>query len=147
MWFHWNHSILFWNQAWFQKPIRCFCWFHYGFIETILVSKRYFGPNMAKNEVSPQMICSVWNRDTRKCDGTCNLLNICSNTRYRRVTDRHPTSHIQHHSDWEWARRPYWGLTTLEGANVTFPAGSSPATTRTACQQWWVTKCPLNNNN
>ena len=52
MWFHWNHSIVFWNQAWFQKQFRCFCWFQHGFIETILVSKRYFGPKMAKNEVS-----------------------------------------------------------------------------------------------
>ena len=42
----------FWNQAWFQKPLRCFCWFQYGFSETILVSKLVFGPNMAKNEVS-----------------------------------------------------------------------------------------------
>ena len=46
---------IFWNQAWFQKPFRCFCWFQYGFSETILVSKRVFGPNMAKNEVSVKL--------------------------------------------------------------------------------------------
>ena len=52
IWFHWNQSIVFWNPPWFQKPIRYFFWFQYGFIETILVSKRDFGPNMTKNEVS-----------------------------------------------------------------------------------------------
>ena len=50
IWFHWNQSIVFWNPPWFQKPIRYFFWFHYGVIETILVSKRYFGPKMTKNE-------------------------------------------------------------------------------------------------
>ena len=52
MWFHWNHSIFFLYQTWFQKPFRYFCWFQHGFIETILVSKRDFGPKMTKDEVS-----------------------------------------------------------------------------------------------
>ena len=45
------------------------------------------------------LICSKWNRDTRSCDGTCNKLHICSNMKCRRLTDRHPATHIQHRSD------------------------------------------------
>ena len=40
MWFHWNQSTFFWNQAWFQQPFSYFCWFQYGFIETILVNSQ-----------------------------------------------------------------------------------------------------------
>ena len=52
MWFHWNHSILFETKPGFKNHFAVFYWFQYGFIETILVSKWYFGPNMAKKEVS-----------------------------------------------------------------------------------------------
>ena len=49
--------------------------------------------------IVPHMICSKWNRDTRSCNGECNLLHICSHINCRRATDRHPASHIQHRSD------------------------------------------------
>ena len=49
--------------------------------------------------ITPHLICSKWNRDTRSCDGKCNLLHICSHIRCRRATDRHLATHIQHPSD------------------------------------------------
>ena len=54
----WKHGFLacFWEGVKFQKPFRWFCWYRYGFIETILVSKWDFEPKIAKSEVS----FSIW---------------------------------------------------------------------------------------
>ena len=40
--------IPFWNHQWFQEKNQVFS----GFNETFMVSDRYFGPKLAKNEVS-----------------------------------------------------------------------------------------------
>ena len=41
------------------------------------------------------------------------------------------------------ATRPYWGLTTLEGADVEFPPLSSKECTEFACRRWRVAQYPL----
>ena len=51
------------------------------------------------SKITPQMICSVWNRNTLNCKGECGQLHICSNIKCRRITDRHPATHLQHRLD------------------------------------------------
>ena len=41
------------------------------------------------------LICSMWNRDTRSCNGGCNKLHICCNVKCKKLTDRYPATHLQ----------------------------------------------------